>query len=1545
MRKNSVVLSAFALIFFLFLTACGSGSKPIAVSLTSSSSSTTIPAGTSSVLLTATVSNDTKDAGVTWNLSPSTGCGTLTTTATTATYYPPSAATLNADCPVTITAISASDSTKTTTVTLTIKAITVSVTGIPSSTTLGSGAKAVTLTATLNNEATGAVDTVTWSLSSAVIAPTIRRANRATPATASASCGTLTPNGTSANVSTATYTPPSNLGANCTATITAASTINSHQTSVTTFTVDEIVLNVTAPTSAVTEFAHAGNIALTATVTNDGANNGAGAGVNWTLVPGSCGTISQTGTSLTAAYVPPLNPATQCTATALATSVTDYTKSATTALITINPNIAVAWSPQPPSTVSEGAPLPLTASITNDIGKGLSWSISPLTGCGKLSATSGTTVTYTAPSPLTSTCTATVTVASVADPTFAGASAQASIAVNPTVIANFTPSSPQSVASSTLVPLSATVNYDGGNKGITWTITPTAPATSCGSLSATTGTSVNYTAPSEAALTLAGGACTATISAAPTADLTKTQSVAITANPISVSAITSTAMTLPATVGQSSNPAGIPLSATISYDTGGGIIWSGTGGCGTFVVGAYNASTGVAQAAFTPATSVASNCAETITVASMADGSKKATTTITVTPLTVSITTPSGAANVNEGSSQSLVATVTGGGTQAQSVNWFLVPSPSTGCGSLAFASGLTTTPNTFYAPNPPVPGCTATITAQSVTDTSKTSIPVVLTVVPPAISVSLTNQGPWFIDASNNNGSSMYAISGTITNDFGTKGVNLTTSNLTCGSIGQIINPGGASGVFSAVFTAVADSTLTTGSNCVTTITATSNADSTKVQVATLTVYPISINITPGGNQNYVTGSPNVTFSATVNNDAVPGPRTSGAGVAWSLSPSGCGLINNQTLTSVTFVPPASGSPSCNTQLIATSNADPNKSNFDSISVNPPGPALSIDPTQNGSIPSGVVGQIYQLSLNAQGGVTPYASFTTASGSIPPGLSYSTTSNSLVGTPTVDSGTYPHTYTFTVSVKDAVGTIATSPSVSVTIGAAPNHQHDSWLNGRYVCLTKGFIDNSGSPFPWASLSSIPFTGTSTVTGGIFDMAYGGTATGAGLLNSGTLAGTVNIGADNHGILSFTSTLTGSNSNTTTWAVEVNNVAGTTATEFHAIEIDDIGPTPSGQHGDSTCYQANTTVFNLNNVAGQSFAFAVAGTNAGGLAKDSIGVVSLSRTGQTVTGGNVDNAKGDGTNSGTTGNSVSSGTSYTTPDSATGRFVVTVTAGSNIDNMYVYTIDASRAVALAVSSNPSSVDGMQSGNVRKQLNGPYSNASLNGPFVTYYHSKTFTGSSPVSVVGYSSTLIQGTGDGTAGVTTNIFYQDQAAVCTSNCSGTLVANQTGSFLVPVASNGRAAFNPNSSSTGSMYLYMYDNNAALFMDATGSSQGNSLGIGWVDSQTATTSTNIAGTYVMFNMSPSDPNADNSIGMLTAANGNVTGTNDSASQGWFTWDESLSDNGGSITYVGPGTYGLITITQTGSTKGLECVDITTTKFACISGDDRPNINIMVQ
>ena len=69
---------------------------------------------------------------------------------------------------------------------------------------------------------------------------------------------------------------------------------------------------------------------------------------------------------------------------------------------------------------------------------------------------------------------------------------------------------------------------------------------------------------------------------------------------------------------------------------------------------------------------------------------------------------------------------------------------------------------------------------------------------------------------------------------------------------------------------------------------------------------------------------------------------------------------------------------------------------------------------------------------------------------------------------------------------------------------------------------------------------------------------------------SGTSTGTYSIGADNMGIMTVTHVETSPSSGTTssTWAIALNNTgSATTASEFRMVEIDDVGATPSGQHG------------------------------------------------------------------------------------------------------------------------------------------------------------------------------------------------------------------------------------------------------------------------------------------------------------------------------------------------------------------------------------------
>ncbi len=1513
MRRISFLVTFLSFVLLAMLAACGGGSS-IAVTI-APPASTTLDAGAAAISLTVSVSNDSKNAGVTWSLSPAGGCGSLSNITTTSVTYTPPADTLTANCTATITATSATNTSKTNAVALTIKAITVGVVSSAGTTTsFGAGAGAITLTATLSNEATN-TDTVNWTLTptnSGIVAPARRGAH---PALVPAGCGTLGTPVVSGNTSAVVYTPPTDVYyTTCTATITAASNINGNLSTVA-YTISAITVTLTAPTAAVTEYANQGNVTLSATIANDGANGG----LSWALSPTSCGSLSaNTGNSIN--YIPPTNPGAQCTAVVTVSSVTDGTKFITAPTITINPNVTIAWNPTPTSPVSEGAPSTLTVAVTNDVtNSGLvNWTIS--SGCGSLSAATGASVNFIS-TPVAANCTATITATSAAD---LKPSVNTQITVNATTV-GITPNTTQSVNNSAQVPFTASIANDGSGAGISWSLTAgTGCGANYGSLSANTGTSTTYTAPTEANLPTA---CTVMVKAYSTSDPTKSASDTVTANPITLGALTATvglsAQTLPATVGQSSGA--ITLYEVPSFDPNGAadIAWSNSNTtCGT--LGASFVSGTNSEVVFTPAATVTASCQTTITATSQLDTTKTITTTITVVPLTVTITTPSSSpTTVQEGATQNLVATVLGD-VQNKGVNWTI--SPASGCGSLppttTAASGVAVI---YTAPAPPVAACQVIATATSLSDNTK-SASTTLNITPPAISVSWTSPPAANLDASNGEGNSQTPYAVTLTNDYASAGVNWSSSNSQCGS------SNGTSGTTSMTFTATLDSNLTTGVNCVTTITATSVTDPTKKITATLNVLPISVALTPSGSQNYTAGAAAQSFSASVNNDALSTTGSGGYGVTWSLSnTSGCGSLSNNSLTGVTYTPPDSLSSSCTTEVIATSVADTTKSNFDTITVNPPGGTLTIDPTNGGETTStyGVVGEIYELSLDTQGGSGTYTSYITASGAIPPGLAYSTTLNALVGTPT--SAAAGNSYTFTVKVTDSSNNTATSTTpVTVYIAAAPNHQHDSYMNGTYTCLTKGFVDNSGSPFGNATVSSQPFTGISTFTGGTYDMSFTA-GTYQGVVVSGSTSGTVNIGADNHGIITFTTTPSVGTPSTSTWAVSLNGLAGTTATQLSGIEIDDLGTAPSGTRGSAVCYQDTTSAFAPGTVQSQGYVFALTGVGDNGSSKATIGVLNLgASTG--ISGGETDTIKSDGTVS---NNSSISGT-FTTPNTTTGRWTITAAGGGSTANLIVYQIDAKRAVAITTDGEGS----MQSGNVRKQLEGTFSNsASLNSNFVVYFHATEFD--STPAVNGYKSQLLQGTGNGTTGVTINYHMTDQVSV-TDGVKGspTLAPDTTGAQTVSVASNGRALLTP-SGSTSSVYFYFYDTNSALMSDAT-----SGVNVGWMEAQTATGSTNISGDYILYKMYNSEPTAGDTVGQMTLSGGTIVGHQDSAGQGYYYWEEPMQPNGSSNpTYPSFGSYEQFTLGNTGSNTTIDCVAITATKLVCISNDDSPNINILLQ
>ena len=155
--KSSVRIAAIILLMTLasFLVGCSSSTAPIAVTLKATPAA--IDQGQASAI-TATVANDSKNAGVTWG---SVAAGSLSGTSTTAATYN-TAASVTSQTTVTVTATSITDTSKSGTVQITVNPLpAISTTSPPGAATSGSA-----YTYTL--AATGGTSPFTWSVITAL---------------------------------------------------------------------------------------------------------------------------------------------------------------------------------------------------------------------------------------------------------------------------------------------------------------------------------------------------------------------------------------------------------------------------------------------------------------------------------------------------------------------------------------------------------------------------------------------------------------------------------------------------------------------------------------------------------------------------------------------------------------------------------------------------------------------------------------------------------------------------------------------------------------------------------------------------------------------------------------------------------------------------------------------------------------------------------------------------------------------------------------------------------------------------------------------------------------------------------------------------------------------------------------------------------------------------------------------------------------------------------------------------------------------------------
>ncbi|MFZ1919262.1 MAG: hypothetical protein WAU58_16945 [Terriglobales bacterium] len=389
----------------------GTASVTATINITSSISLafTTPPpssmATSSTANLAATITNGPPNATVNWTVTcGSAQCGSFNPTSTASTV--PTTYTAPTSVPtggtVTITATSANDSSKSiqATITITTTAITITFTSgsTPPSSMLISGAANIAATVTGDPSNAGVNWTVTCS---------------------SAQCGGFNPTNT-ASAATTQFTAPAAVPTGTTVTVTATSAANSSvfvQATITITSNVTVAFTSTPPVSVLID----SNTNLAATVNGDPGN----AGVNWSCTPASlCGTFTPTSTLSTVAtsYAAPSAVPVGNSVTVTATSVDDYTKTAS-ATITVTSNITVAFTPTflPPASMNTNTQQEIAAFTTNDpTNAGVNWTVT----CGSAGqcGTFGQTPTlnnvptnYTAPLAVPTGTTVTVTATSVSD--------------------------------------------------------------------------------------------------------------------------------------------------------------------------------------------------------------------------------------------------------------------------------------------------------------------------------------------------------------------------------------------------------------------------------------------------------------------------------------------------------------------------------------------------------------------------------------------------------------------------------------------------------------------------------------------------------------------------------------------------------------------------------------------------------------------------------------------------------------------------------------------------------------------------------------------------------------------------------------------------------------------------------------------------------------------------------------------------------------------------------------------------------------------------
>lgn len=425
--------------------------------------------------------------------------------------------------------------------------------------------------------------------------------------------------------------------------------------------------------------------------------------------------------------------------------------------------------------------------------------------------------------------------------------------------------------------------------------------------------------------------------------------ISITASSASTGTVSS--LTLTGTAKLSMTPVGDKSNAGVDWTvTCGGSPVTGTitnGACGTL---APTHTAGGATTTYTAPSVVPIGTTVTIsaTVTSNASQSSSVSLTIISAPLSLSFVPGfAGPSSLDVNTTAKLIVTVTNDSSNA-GVLW-TATCGSAACGSFnpAQTSGTSLLGTTYTAPSAVPAGGTVTLTATSVTDTTKSVSSTVTITKPPAASAISVSVTPSALAVTNSGSGRTAHPVAVVLNDSAAAGVDWSLSCTNCGSITSHTSSGTAA-------TFLASSSPAVGSTI--TIKATSTSDSTKTATATVTVVnatPITISISTAPSSTLKTGATaNLAATASSGSDGINWTATCG-------STGACGSFNPAHTASggqTVYTAPASV-PTGGLVTMTASSAAMSPSNaavaFTTIVASPVSPTLSFTQTPPASLVS----------------------------------------------------------------------------------------------------------------------------------------------------------------------------------------------------------------------------------------------------------------------------------------------------------------------------------------------------------------------------------------------------------------------------------------------------------------------------------------------------------------------------------------------------------------------------------------------------------------